>query len=532
MMNNIKPSERSLSKNLFNLIIFHYHLLPGGVTDVIKHSLNCFSEMKDIASVTVVCGRTENTEKLKNHMASLKDSGTRLEIEIMPELDYLGNGKGSSDPVQLKKMLMERYSSDASVWLIHNFHLGKNWAFTKALNSIAEDATQRMIYQIHDFPECARYANLKELKDHIDTSLYPQSPTLRYCVINVRDYKIMKRAGMPEGMIHLLENPVPAVDNPSQLPADKKRIIKSLGEFKGKDGRLDPEGSLWLYPVRSIRRKNVLEGGFLAALQDDPVNLILTLPGISAQEKNYSDLCEDAFARGLIQGFWGTGTLPDEAGISFQEMISSSDLIFSSSVQEGFGYMYLNSLLWNKPLIARSLDIMEGFLPLMENYPALFYTEISVPAEEELKIRIREQYESRFAELHSYLPHELKNKLDGELNDYLDGDRLEFSYLSPADQFKILEKLKSPLFISECKALNEGILKKITKLKRTATVDKEMELYNSYGEESYRKNFTQILDSFSGIKAPEFNNKSESDQIDKTLQYEFSKLEFLRLIYA
>ncbi len=27
-------------------------------------------------------------------------------------------------------------------------------------------------------------------------------------------------------------------------------------------------------------------------------------------------------------------------------------------------------------LIARSLDIMEGFLPLMENYPALFYNEI------------------------------------------------------------------------------------------------------------------------------------------------------------
>lgn len=521
-----------MSKNLVNLIIFHHHLLPGGVTDVIKHSLNCFSEMKEIVSVTVVCGRAENSEKMKKHMESLQDSRTRLEIEIMPELDYLGKGKGSSDPEQLKRILMERYSSDTSVWLIHNFHLGKNWALTKALNTIAENGSQRMIYQIHDFPECARYANLKELKDHIHKSLYPLSSTVRYCVINVRDYKIMRRAGMPEGMIHLLENPVPSMDNPSKLPADKKRIIKTLREFKGKDGRLDPEGSLWLYPVRSIRRKNVLEGGFLAALQEDPVNLILTLPGISAQEKSYSDLCENAFTRGLIQGFWGTGTLPENGDISYQAMISSSDLIFSSSVQEGFGYMYLNSLLWKKPLIARSLNIMEGFLPLMKNYPALFYTEITVPAENELKKRVKEQYENRFAELHSYLPHELKNKLNEELNEYLDGDSLEFSYLSPADQFKILEKLESPLFTSECRALNEGILKKITTLKRTEVVDKEMELYNSYGEESYRKNFTKILDSLSGIKAPEFNNSRESDQIDKTLQYEFSKLEFLRLLYA
>lgn len=488
--------------------------------------------MEEITSVTVVCGRVANTEKMKAHMENLKDSGTDLKIEIIPELDYLDKGKGCSDPVQLKKLLIKHYSSEDSIWLIHNFHLGKNWAFTKALNSIAEDATQKMIYQIHDYPECARYANLKELKKHIDKSLYPQSSSVRYCVINVRDYKIMKKAGMSEKMIHLLENPVPAVDNPAKLPADKKRILTSLKKFKSEEGRLDSDGSLWLYPVRSIRRKNVLEGGFLAALQDEPVNLILTLPGISTQEKNYSDLCEKAYTQGLIQGFWGTGTLPDEAGISYQEMISSADLIFSSSVQEGFGYMYLNSLLWSKPLIARSLDIMEGFLPLMENYPALFYKEISVPAEKGLKKRVREQYENRFAELHSYLPNELKNKLDGELNDYLDCDSLEISYLSPEDQFKLLERLREPSFVNECKSLNKDLLKKIKKLHSTEITDKEDELYSSYGEESYRKNFTQILDSFSGIKAPDFDNRSESDKIDKTLQYEFSKLEFLRLIYT
>ncbi|MBF9014863.1 MULTISPECIES: hypothetical protein [unclassified Oceanispirochaeta] len=521
-----------MSKNLIRLIIFHHHLLPGGVTDVIKHSLSCFCSMDMIESITVVSGRAGNSEKMKAHMESLKSSGTELGIDIMPELDYLSTGTGCSDTVKLKRLLLERYSSDKAVWLIHNYHLGKNWAFTKALNSIAEDRTQRMIYQIHDYPECARYANLKELKTHIDQSLYPRSPTLRYCVINVRDYKIMRRAGMNERVIHLLENPVPAGDNPASLPADKKRIIKSLNEYKGKEGRLDPDGSLWLYPVRSIRRKNVLEGGFLAALQDDPVNLILTLPGVSAQEKGYSDLCEDAFNRGLIQGFWGTGTLPDEARISYQEMISSSDLIFSSSVQEGFGYMYLNALLWKKPLIARSLDIMEGFLPLMKNYPALFYNEISVPADKDLKSKVKEQYEKRFADLQDYLPHELKSKLDGELHDYLKGDSLEFSYLSPPDQCSLLEKLKSPLFISECKAMNEATLKRIRKLYSITVSDKETELYSSYGEESYRKDFTQILDSFSGMEAPEFDNKNESDQIDKTLQFEFSKLEFLRLIYA
>ena len=336
--------------NPIDLIIFHYHMLPGGVTDVIKHSLSSLSRLKKVGTITVVCGRGSNIETIENHMDRLKTGGAvaAMSLEVLPELDYTSEQKDLPEQEGLKNILLRRYGSPDAVWLVHNYHLGKNWVFTSALNSIAGDGIQKVIYQIHDYPECARYGNLKILRDHISGSLYPDSPSLRYCVINVRDYGIMKDAGMDKERIHLLENPVPAGDNPAEEEVDKKELKRKLSACLSGNGRLHPDGELWLYPVRSIRRKNVLEGGFLSGLSDTPVNLILTLPGISPQEKAYSELCEKAWKQGLISGFWGTGVLPDDAGISYREMISGSDLIFSSSVQEGFGYMYLNALLWKK----------------------------------------------------------------------------------------------------------------------------------------------------------------------------------------
>ncbi|MDC7233846.1 MAG: hypothetical protein PQJ58_11505 [Spirochaetales bacterium] len=520
-----------MSSEQFRLIIFHHHLLPGGVTDVIRHSVSSLSTMDAIESITIVCGRADNTEKMESHLKQLEQKGRKLRIELLPQLDYSGRPAASEDPEFLRKVLLEKYGSDHAVWLIHNYHLGKNWALTKALNTIAETQSQRMIYQIHDFPECARYGNLKELRTHINESLYPLSPSLRYCVINVRDYQIMKNAGMGENVIHLLENPVPAGDNPAGLKVDKEKLFTKLMQYKPADGRIAEGGDIWLYPVRSIRRKNVLEAGFLAALQEKPVNLILTLPGISPQEKKYSDLCEKAFARGLIKGFWGTGALPDEAGISYREMISAADLIFSPSVQEGFGYMYLNSLLWRKPLIARSLDIMGGFLPLMNGYPALFYKLVLVPGDSGLKKRTETGYRERFSELKNYLLPELEEKLERELENYLASDSLEFSYLSPEDQYRILEKLQDLSYRKECADLNRTTLGKMADLGSIPVRDKEKELYASYGEESYRQNFGKILNSFSGTESSEFSNNRKDRKIDGALQLEFTKLEFLRLLY-
>jgi hypothetical protein len=516
-----------------DLIIIHYHLLPGGVTDVIKHSLPPLAGLEMIKSIKILCGKKENTNKMQDSIHSLnrKRTNTPISLEVLPELDYRSNQKAPLSPESLKNLLMTKYGSSDSIWLIHNYQLGKNWAFTSALNSIAREGKQKMIYQIHDFPECARYSNLNELKTNLPGSLYPSSESLKYCVINVRDFKIMKDAGMTEERIHLLENPVPLQENPSKKSINKPELKQKLKANAPMESKFDPEGDLWLYPVRSIRRKNVLEGGFLCNLLKDPVNLILTLPGISVQEKKYSDLCEKAFAQGLIPGFWGTGTLPAQADISYQEMISGSDLIFSSSVQEGFGYMYLNALVWQKPLLARQLDIMEGFTPLMKDYPAHLYDSVLVPLDTPLKKQLQKDYGRRLDELKAYLPSGIKEKLHDDLHLLLIKESVDFSYLSPADQYSFLEKCQSPRFVSECRDLNAPLLEQIESLKSLKVSDKENLIYENYGDDAYQKAFMRILKSFEHPYKGMKEEEGEEETVDKSLQREFSRLEFFRLLY-
>ena len=361
-----------------NLVIFHYHLLPGGVTDVVRLSLQAFSSDPSIGNITVVCGRDENLDALRQHAAETDET---IEVRVFPAIDYLSQKDSPpEEPEVLAGKLEREFSSEQSVWLIHNYHLGKNWVFTAALLQLAEKGDQKMIFQIHDFPECGRYENLNILRDNLKKSLYSSSSSVRYSVINKRDYDLMIHAGLPEHQIFLLENPLPFKSSaPPPPPEERAALINSLSRCAPEHGTFLPRGELWLYPVRTIRRKNILEGGLICRLLDSPANLIVTLPGLSNQEKVYSDTVEKAFMEGLIPGFWGTGLLPEESGITYQGMIRHADRIFSSSIQEGFGYMYLNAILWNKPLIARHLDIMGGFLPLFETYPSHFYKQVRVP---------------------------------------------------------------------------------------------------------------------------------------------------------
>ena len=390
-------------KQLQDLIIFHYHLLPGGVTDVIRLSLQAFCRETAFQSITLVCGREGNTTPLNSYLNDLRtsfpESRTTLSIRIVPELDYLTTEEDPAQPeAGLRKTLLEQFGGEQTVWLVHNYHLGKNWQFTKVLLTLAEEENQKMIFQIHDFPECGRFANLKILKDHIEGSLYTLSDSVRYCVINKRDFDLLNRAGLPSDRLFLLENPLPEADTSEKDTSGKisSRIKKNLIPYLPEKGLFHENGKIWLYPVRSIRRKNVLEGGFITALMENPVNLVVTLPGISPQEKPYSDLSEKAFTEGLIPGFWGTGLLPEESGITYRDMIQGADCIFSSSVQEGFGYMYLNAIVWNKPLIARHLDIMGGFLPLFTHYPSHLYQTVKIPDNRELKKALKRDYNNRF----------------------------------------------------------------------------------------------------------------------------------------
>ncbi|OQY31481.1 MAG: hypothetical protein B6241_13980 [Spirochaetaceae bacterium 4572_59] len=519
-----------------DLIIFHYHLLPGGVCDVIRHSLKAFSQDPVFRTITVVCGREENTSLILKQMKQLEESSSgifpQLSLTVLPALDYLRQDKQTDFSVKtLKKMLLDKFGGLESVWLIHNYHLGKNWIFTKALIELGEKNQQNMIFQIHDFPECGRFYNLKTLKDNIAGSLYPRSASIRYCVINKRDYNLLLQAGLDGSTVFLLENPVlKESENSQEKKSDREKLIGKLSGYAPSDGTFYKDGELWLYPVRSIRRKNILEAGLIVKMIEKPVNLVVTLPGISSQEKNYSDITERAFAEGLIPGFWSTGLLAVDSGVSYEEMIRHSDLIFSSSIQEGFGYMYLNAIVWNKPLAARYLDIMEGFLPLFEDYPCHFYDSVRIPGKKSLKESMHNEYMERFSGVQPELPPLLKESLIEELDQFLKQDGVDFSYLTALDQYSVLQSLiKDKGYLRECRELNRKLIVSLQSLSRPEENHRE-NLYENYGLKSYNKSFHKILNSFTEPPA-ELLNQKENGATDDFLLKSFTKLEYMRLLY-
>ena len=299
--------------------IFHYHLKPGGVTDVIRMGAEAVIEhLPEVELLRIVCGAPDDIEEIRtvlNKKAETagrgKAPGFRLEVSICPEIGYSSeNGQESPpSPGELAALLKRKFGD--SCWWVHNYHLGKNPVFTAALLlTAAEVPTQKILFHIHDFPECARFDNLGRLREAGISNPYPQTPNVAYALINSRDRRILTDAGLPADRIFLLNNPVGQTP-PAAEAADPSVRIGRLGllhkHFRRTFPACSPENRTVFYPVRSIRRKNILEAGLICAASEEKVNLVVGLPGVSAQEKNYSSICEQCFREGLIPGNLGLG---------------------------------------------------------------------------------------------------------------------------------------------------------------------------------------------------------------------------------
>ena len=400
---------------------------------------------------------------------------------------------------RIASILTESYLSEEIVWWVHNYHLGKNPAFTSALIDVLENEPgQRAIFQIHDFPECARFENLAELRAHVTGSIYPVLPNLAYATINFRDRRLLIEAGIPDSAVVALPNPVPAPSDgglsaaagprgagatpgPRELSGtggaaegpDRKSILHRLAVAAGERfPRFDPDGLLILYPVRAIRRKNVMEAGFLTRLLSSelstPANLILTLPGTSPLEKPYSDMVESAFEDGTLPGMAGIATELDAAGLSFEDLARAADLVISTSVQEGFGYAFFEAPLRGTPLLARYLDVLNGLDHLFEGYPHAFYRELRVPFEspsiDSIRAILRIRYAEYLERASQNMPMTTHRRVEEQIGEMLDAATIDFSFLMPQIQYAYAKDLADEGFANEVKSLNFEILGSLPRL--------------------------------------------------------------------
>ena len=503
---------------------------------MVTKAVNAFRQyLPCVRKISLVAGRITNSASIAKALD--------VEVNFFPGIDYIdpaedliGNSKEESRKLALKLAsdLLKNFGSESSVWWIHNYHLGKNPLFTEALLQIIQSGSpQKMIFHIHDFPECGRFQNLDLLNRVLTFSPYPISPHLHYAVLNARDWEILIKAGMPSDRVSLLENPlspfVPEKSLQGRNRSKKALKVKLAKAFSHKFPSFKPQAPLLFYPVRAIRRKNLLEAALITKLLKDPVNLMVTLPGISKPERVYSSMVERIYRNGLLKGLWGIGAELDKTGLQFEDLIGASDLVLSSSIQEGFGYLFINTLQWRLPLIARDLDILVSMKKLFNDYPAYFYKQVLIPLKAEDKKDLIFAYDEKLKNLTRFLPENIVTELKEDIHNHLQEEFIDFSYLSKELQYQILQDLVPKKTYNLLHEINQDLLNIIEEYLLTAAPDKNTDVEKRFGYKKYALAFGKILEFLS--KGSKVEYSKNPDEIKSEILRQFAQKEYLRLLY-
>jgi len=510
------------------LSIFHYHLQPGGVTTIVSLSVRAIAQhVTGIDRIRLVTGRRDGTDAFMEKLADADTGRLDIELSVHESIDY-ATKDNLEQAESIARELYDEFSG--SVWWIHNYQLGKNPAFTEALlRIVAEHPEQPVIFHIHDFPECARYQNLEFLRAHTSRPIYPVADNVRYAVINGRDRDLLIEAGIPEPSVFLLTNPVVAQPlDRSKAAETRKRAAEAFG---GDFPKFDPDTPTALFPVRTIRRKNVLESAMLVEAGDSPTNLIVTLPGVSEREKPYSDVVESAFEHGLVRGMWGIGERLDAAGIGFLDLVASADIVTSASVQEGFGIFYVEALLWGFPLAARHIDILGGIEDFLDRDSVHLYDTFRIPLDVEDRNALLERYERRIARLSEFIEPDIAHRLRDEAAALTGEESVDASYLDVALQMRTLERIsESHDYRTEIRDANSGLYRSFYRLIDESGTVEPAEQDPRFTFAGFAETTARMLGSFSESPGAGRDREPARD-VQEHLIESFAQLGYFRLLY-
>lgn len=487
---------------LRHLYVFHYHLLRGGVTTVIRDGLRALlahaALFPDLRQITVVtAGEPGGALPGADANATAGGGAGGVPRVTHERLDAVGYDDAPATPgeqEQLARLLRRRYGD--GVWWVHNHHLAKNTRFTGAVLAAAA-AGQPMLLQIHDFPECARPANLQRLLREVTASPYPADANVSYAVLNHRDRAALTAAGLPADRITLLANPVspvPPLPEPDAAPAQAARAALARAAAAQPalgTGSYTARRPTWLYPVRVRRRKNVLEAGLLARLAG--AELIVTLPSSSPAELDYSRQVEALFADGTIPGLFGVGERLEQHGLSFDELLTAAHCIVSPSVEEGFGFQFVNALQWRRPLQARRLPVLDDLAELLAGYPATIYDAVHCPLSPAARRTLREAYHPEVERNARLLPPGWDERLRAALETILERDCVDFSFLGVAWQADLLRRAGDRGERRELEQANAPLLAALRTAPEQPPPARERRIDELYGAAAYAERLAAAL---------------------------------------
>ncbi len=299
--------------------LIHFHLNTGGVTTVLRQQAEIL--MARGHDVLILCG--------EKPMARWP-----VPVSIVPGLAYdaalprAAPGVSETTDAILASFRRRWPGGPPDVIHVHNPTLAKNRRLQAVLKQLQQSGLA-LLCQIHDFAEDGR------------PNVYFQEPYLEdchYAVVNGRDRRILLACGLMANGVHHLPNAVRPWSLQGQQPDSATGHV--------------------LYPVRAIRRKNIGESILLQHCAFPGSPLIITLPPTSPS---------DATSYRMWRRYAADKNLPVvfEAGIrgDFRQLMNEARYVITTSINEGFGFSFLEAWTAGKALWGRLLpDICQDFI--------------------------------------------------------------------------------------------------------------------------------------------------------------------------
>jgi glycosyltransferase involved in cell wall biosynthesis len=350
------------------LVIVHYHLRPGGIRRIIElatpHLVRQFGGR--VASITFASGEAGDRKWNECFVGLLRP--TPVSFFVDPSFNYASEQKPRVERLTKQvrdgvgKLLAGADGRNCLVWS-HNPGIAHNLLLTRELTRATAARGIPLVAHHHDWwfdnrwlrwPEMRRFG-FRSLASAART-IFPAVGNVRHVAINHSDAAVLQRH-FPERADWL-----PNLTERGRLPERGK--IRAAREWL-QEKLADRDAPVWILPCRLLRRKNLAEALLLTRWLRPEAWLVTTGGVSSADEQHYANkLSTEAQRRhwrlrlGILQG--------DETGKpGVAELLSVSEAVLLTSIQEGFGLPYLEAAAAQRPLIAR---VIPNIAPDLEKF--------------------------------------------------------------------------------------------------------------------------------------------------------------------
>lgn len=459
-----------------NLIVFHYHLLRGGVRTALLRSLQCLAQEGWTSGrrVILAVGRVEGSRSFAHTLQALVPD---VSVIVDSRLDYRDapwpDAAAFFQDVRALSETMLSWADGSALFWLHNPTLGKNPLVTvawkeAACRAWAEGIPCRFLYHIHDFPECGRMQNMERLrrcwKEGGIVEIYPTVPNTAYAVLNAMDRNRLLRCGLPPERVSWLPNVlIPSSSPPAPLADSRRKAVETaLADYALLHRYVfDPGRPQWLLPIRLIRRKNVMEALFLATLHPDGPQVLVTLDATSAQEKPYAEAVKQFVRHKRLPCVIGFGADLVGSAFSFEELLMFCDAVVTTSLLEGFGFTFLEGPLQGRPLLGRNLpDVTADFAAV--GFPGhRLYDTLPVPLEEPHRARLLKKgrrFAARYAHMVRTLSREDLDRFAARLEAVYGASSVDFGMLDFDAQQDLVHQAEGGGIHRDCIGSMEPVL--------------------------------------------------------------------------